>query len=92
MTKTAALSDVLARIDADFDESLTRLFGLLPDQVDFSLTRLSLKIAARRRIILRLILPASVLRPTVRPTAGHPAIVGKSNGAGGGSRFVLWAL
>ncbi len=35
MTKTAALSDVLARIDADFDKSSRTIVCAVADQVDF---------------------------------------------------------
>ena len=82
MTKTNALPAVLERIDADFDKSLERLFTLLRiksisadpafnDDCKKAAEHLAADIATIGFIT------------DVRPTAGHPAIVGKSNGNGG---------
>src|SRR5690349_5112087 len=83
MTTTNALSAVLDRIDADFDQSLERLFTLLRIKsisADPAFTE-DCKIAADH---LAADIASIGFDTEVRPTAGHPAIVGKSNGVGPG--------
>lgn len=82
MTKTAALSDVLARIDADFDKSLERLFALLRIK-SISADPAFAEDCRKAAEHLAADIASIGFSTEVRPTAGHPAIVGKSNGAGG---------
>ena len=83
MTATAQLSSVLERVDADFDKSLERLFTLLriksisaDSAFDDDCKKAADHIAAD---IATIGFDAKVL-----PTAGHPALIGKSNGTGPG--------
>jgi acetylornithine deacetylase/succinyl-diaminopimelate desuccinylase-like protein len=83
MTTTNALPAVLDRIDADFDQSLERLFTLLRIKsisADPAFAE-DCKIAADH---LAADIASIGFDTEVRPTAGHPAIVGKSNGTGPG--------
>ncbi|WP_458756690.1 M20/M25/M40 family metallo-hydrolase [Afipia sp. TerB] len=83
MTTTNALQAVLDRIDADFDTSLERLFTLLRIKsisADPAFAE-DCKIAADH---LAADIASIGFDTEVRPTAGHPAIVGKSNGTGPG--------
>jgi len=81
----AQTQKVLDRIDADFDNSLERLFTLLriksisadPAHVQ------DCKAAAEH---LAKDFASLGFEAAVRPTAGHPAVVAKSNGKGGGKR------
>lgn len=82
MTKTAALSDVLARIDADFDKSLERLFALLRIK-SISADPTFADDCRKAAEHLAADIASIGFSTEVRPTAGHPAIVGKSNGTGG---------
>lgn len=82
MTKTAALPDVLARIDADFDKSLERLFELLRIK-SISADPAFAEDCRKAADHLAADIASIGFSTEVRPTAGHPAIVGKSNGAGG---------
>jgi acetylornithine deacetylase/succinyl-diaminopimelate desuccinylase-like protein len=83
MTTTNALPAVLDRIDVDFDNSLERLFTLLRIKsisADPAFAE-DCKIAADH---LAADIASIGFDTEVRPTAGHPAIVGKSNGVGPG--------
>jgi acetylornithine deacetylase/succinyl-diaminopimelate desuccinylase-like protein len=82
MSSTSQLQPVLDRIDADFDNSLQRLFALLriksisadpafADECKKAAEHLAADIATLG------------FKTEVRPTAGHPAIVAKKNGAAG---------
>ena len=82
MTKTAVLPDVLARIDADFDKSLERLFALLRIK-SISADPAFAEDCRKAADHLAADIASIGFSTEVRPTAGHPAIVGKSNGAGG---------
>lgn len=82
MTDSKALAAVLERIDADFDKSLERLFALLRIKsisADPAFTDDCKKAADHLAADIATIGFAT----EVRPTAGHPAIVGKANGNGG---------
>ena len=79
------LQPVLDRIDADFDNSLQRLFALLRIKsisADPAFAA-DCKLAADH---LAKDLASLGFASDVRPTAGHPAIVAKSNGNGGVAR------
>ena len=77
-----ALEAVLDRIDQDIDQSVARLFGLLriasisTDPAHKDQCR-----AAAEHVAADL--KSIGFEATVRPTAGHPVVVGKSNGAAG---------
>src|SRR5260221_11254959 len=80
----AKLQPVLDRIDADFDNSLERLFALLRIKsisADPAFAR-DCKAAAEH---LARDIASLGFATEVRPTAGHPAIVAKTNGYGKGS-------
>lgn len=89
MPNTGQLPAVLERIDADFDNSLERLFALLriksisadPAFAD------DCKAAAEH---LAKDIASLGFTAEVRPTAGHPAIVAKSNGHGSDTPHVLF--
>ena len=81
MTSVAnALPAVLARIDADLDKSLNRLFELVripsisTDSAYKDFCRAAADSVAKD-------LEGLGFEAAVRPTAGHPIVVGKSNGA-----------
>src|SRR6201996_8837453 len=85
MADAAQLQKVLERIDADFDNSLARLFALLriksisadpafADECKAAADHLAKDIASLG------------LASEVRPTDGHPAVVAKSNGQSGAGR------
>jgi len=81
MSKASALPAVLARIDADFDNSLDRLFALLRIKSISADPAFAQDCRAAADHLAADI--ASIGFSTeVRPTAGHPAVVGKSHGAG----------
>jgi acetylornithine deacetylase/succinyl-diaminopimelate desuccinylase-like protein len=77
-----ALEAVLDRIDQDIDQSIARLFALL------RIASISTDPAYRDQCRAAAEHVAADLKSigfdaTVRPTAGHPVVVGKSNGAAG---------
>src|SRR3978361_1532367 len=83
MSSSSQLQPVLDRIDADFDNSLERLFALLRIKsisADPAFAR-DCKAAADQ---LAADIATIGLATEVKPTAGHPAIVGQSKGAGSG--------
>jgi len=83
------LQPVLDRIDADFDNSLQRLFALLRIKsisADPAFAQ-DCKAAADH---LASDIASLGFATEVRPTAGHPAIVGKSNGHGSARPHVLF--
>jgi acetylornithine deacetylase/succinyl-diaminopimelate desuccinylase-like protein len=83
------LQSVLERIDADFDNSLERLFALLRIKSISADPAFAGDCKAAAEHLARDI--ASLGVPTeVRPTAGHPAVVGKSKGNGGARPHVLF--
>jgi acetylornithine deacetylase/succinyl-diaminopimelate desuccinylase-like protein len=84
-TIMSTLDTVLARIDQDLDKSLERLFALL------RISSISTDPAYAKDCRTAAEHVAEDLRSIgfdagVRPTAGHPVVVGKSNGSGGGNR------
>jgi acetylornithine deacetylase/succinyl-diaminopimelate desuccinylase-like protein len=81
MTSAAqALPAVLDRIDADLDKSINRLFDLVripsisTDSAYKDFCRSAAEYVAKD-------LESLGLEAAVRPTAGHPVVIGKSNGA-----------
>ena len=82
MSATSQLDAVLDHIDKDFDKSLERLFTLLRIKsisADPAFTDDCKKAADH----LAADITSIGFKTDVRPTAGHPAIVGKSNGSSG---------
>jgi acetylornithine deacetylase/succinyl-diaminopimelate desuccinylase-like protein len=84
MTASQALPAVLDRVDSDLDKSLERLFALLRIQ---SIST-DPAFAPQCRVAAEHVaadLRGLGLETTVRPTAGHPVVIGKSgNGQGNG--------
>ncbi|MBX9711945.1 MAG: M20/M25/M40 family metallo-hydrolase [Xanthobacteraceae bacterium] len=81
MTAASQLASVLERVDADFDKSLERLFTLLRIKsisADPAFTGDCRKAADHLASDIATI----GFDTKVLPTAGHPALIGKSNGAG----------
>ena len=82
MSASAALPAVLDRIDADLDKSINRLFDLVripsisTDSAYKDFCRAAAEYVAKD-------LGSLGLEAAVRPTAGHPVVIGKSNGATG---------
>src|SRR3954470_18460473 len=93
MTSAAkALPAVLDRIDADLDNSLNRLFDFvrIPSISTDSAFKDSCRTAAE---FVARDLASLGFESAVRPTAGHPVVVGKSNGttaANGGPRVLFY--
>src|SRR6266702_6376163 len=86
---SAQLQPVLDRIDADFDNSLERLFSLLriksisADPANAGDCKAAADHLAKDIATLG-------FATEVRPTAGHPAIIAKANGNGNGAPHVLF--
>jgi acetylornithine deacetylase/succinyl-diaminopimelate desuccinylase-like protein len=90
MTSAAkALPAVLERIDADLDKSLDRLFDLvrIPSISTDSAYKDSCRAAADH---VAKDLESLGFEASVRATAGHPVVIGKSNGAANGGPRVLF--
>src|SRR5438067_11389040 len=87
----AQLQPVLDRIDADFDNSLERLFALLRIKSISADPAFAQDCKAAADHLAKDIATLG-FAADVRPTAGHPAIVAKSNGKanGGGGAHVLF--
>jgi acetylornithine deacetylase/succinyl-diaminopimelate desuccinylase-like protein len=76
------LDAVLSRIDQDIDQSVERLFALL--RIASVSTDPAFKDQCRAAAEhVATDLKSIGFEATVRPTAGHPVVVGKSNGVGG---------
>jgi acetylornithine deacetylase/succinyl-diaminopimelate desuccinylase-like protein len=89
MPAASQLSAVLDRIDKDFDDSLARLFSLLRIKsisADPAFDEDCKKAADHLAADIATIGFAT----DVRPTAGHPAIVGKNNGVNGGTHVLFY--
>src|ERR1700739_4440563 len=89
MSDASQLQPVLDRIDADFNHSLERLFSLLRIKsisADPAFAQ-DCKTAADH---LAKDIATLGFSTDVRPTAGHPAIVAKSNGHGASRPHVLF--
>src|SRR3982074_2323983 len=83
MPSTPQLQPVLDRIDADFDNSLQRLFALLRIKSISADPAFAADCKTAADHLARDIATLG-FETEVRPTAGHPAIVAKSNGGGNG--------
>jgi len=84
MTASTALSKVLDRIDRDLDDSLDRLFALLRIQsVSTDPAYATHCRTAADHVAADL--KSLGFDVSVRPTEGHPVVIGKSNGAGAGN-------
>jgi len=85
MTASEALSAVLDRVDRDLDASLERLFALLRIQsVSTDPSYASQCRAAAEHVAADL--RTLGLETNVRPTEGHPVVVGKTNGQAAGGK------
>jgi acetylornithine deacetylase/succinyl-diaminopimelate desuccinylase-like protein len=86
MSSSSKLQTVLDRIDADFDNSLERLFALLRIKSISADPAFAADCRAAADHLAADIATLGLVAE-VRPTAGHPAIVGSADGKGnGGSR------
>src|SRR4029079_974051 len=81
----AQLQPVLDRIDADFDNSLQRLFALLRIKSISAAPAFAGDCKAAADHLAKDIATLG-LTAEVRPTAGHPAVVARMNGADAGGR------
>src|SRR5258707_15789383 len=76
------LDAVLSRIDQDFDQSVERLFALL--RIASVSTDPAFKEQCRQAAEhVASDLKSIGFEASVRPTEGHPVVVGKANGAAG---------
>ena len=94
MSSTPQLQPVLDRIDADFDNSLARLFALLRIKSISADPAFAGDCKAAADHLAKDIATLG-FAADVRPTAGHPAIVAKLNGGGkdgAAACAVLWSL
>jgi amidohydrolase len=89
MSSSSQLQPVLDRIDADFDNSLERLFALLRIK-SISADPAFAKDCEAAADHLAGDIATLGFAAEVRPTAGHPAIVATSNGNSGGRPHVLF--
>jgi len=89
MSASEALPKVLERIDAELDNSLNRLFELIriPSISTDSAYKDSCRAAAEH---VAKDLTGLGFDATVRPTAGHPVVTAKTNGAANGGPRVLF--
>ena len=87
----AQLQSVLDRIDADFDNSLQRLFALLRIKSISADPAFAADCKAAADHLAKDIASLG-FTADVRPTAGHPAIVGQEQRPGRAARAVLRAL
>jgi acetylornithine deacetylase/succinyl-diaminopimelate desuccinylase-like protein len=85
----AQLQPVLDHIDADFDNSLERLFALLRIKSISADPAFAGDCKAAADHLAKDIATLG-FKTEVRPTAGHPAIVAKANGGAGGRPHVLF--
>jgi acetylornithine deacetylase/succinyl-diaminopimelate desuccinylase-like protein len=91
MSDAAQLEKVLNRIDADFDNSLERLFSLLRIKSISADPAFAAECRAAADHLAKDIASLG-LSSEVRPTDGHPAVVAKTNGKsnGGGRPHALF--
>src|SRR6202171_2389167 len=89
MSNALQLQPVLDRIDADFDNSLERLFALLRIKSISADPAFAGDCKAAADHLAKDIATLG-FATEVRPTAGHPAIVAKANGGGNGRPHVLF--
>jgi acetylornithine deacetylase/succinyl-diaminopimelate desuccinylase-like protein len=85
MSDAAQLQKVLERIDADFDNSLERLFALLRIKSISADPAFAGECKAAADHLAKDIATLG-LASEVRPTDGHPAVVARSNGKSSGDR------
>jgi len=85
----AKIQPVLDHIDADFDNSLERLFALLRIKSISGDSAFAGDCKAAADHLAKDIATLG-FKADVKPTAGHPAIVAKANGNGGGRPHVLF--
>jgi len=85
MTEVSQLHKVLDRIDADFDNSLERLFALLRIKSISADPAFAADCRAAADHLCKDI-AALGFASEVKPTDGHPAILAKSDSGGGGKR------
>src|SRR5436305_13111281 len=89
MSNSPQLQPVLDRIDADFDNSLERLFSLLRIKSISADPAFAADCKAAADHLSKDI--ASIgFASEVRPTDGHPAVVAKSNGNSGSRPHALF--
>src|ERR1700760_701042 len=84
MSSTSQLQPVLDRIDADFDNSLERLFALLRIK-SISADPAFIEDCKAAANHLAKDIATLGFNAEVRPTAGHPAIVAKNTAKGNGN-------
>jgi acetylornithine deacetylase/succinyl-diaminopimelate desuccinylase-like protein len=90
MSPSQALPAVLAKIDAELESSLARLFEFLKIQSISTDPAYKEQCQAAAEFVAR-DLTSLGLEATVRPTAGHPIVVGKGgNGLGPGPRVLFY--
>jgi amidohydrolase len=89
MSSTSQLQPVLDRIDADIDNALQRLFALLRIKSISADSAFAADCKAAAEHLAADIATLG-LEAEVRPTAGHPAIIAKSNGGGGRPRVLFY--
>lgn len=90
MTPSQALPAVLDRIDADLDKSLDRLFTFLRIQSVSTDPAFKDQCATAAKFVAD-DLKSLGFDASIRPTGGHPVVVGKgTNGGGGGPRVLFY--
>ena len=91
MIPSQALNDVLAQIDADLERSLDRLFDFLSIQ-SVSTDPAYKDECARAAQYVATALTGIGFDASIRPTAGHPVVIGKTAGGqnGGGPRVLFY--
>src|SRR6185312_2131746 len=89
MSSTSQLQSVLDHIDGDFDNSLERLFTLLRIKSISADPAFAADCKAAADHLSDDIATLN-FKTEVRPTAGHPAVVAKSNGNSGSRPHVLF--
>ncbi len=89
MNASAALPKVLDRIDAELDQSLERLFDFLRIQSISTDPAYATHCKAAAEFVAE-DLDEPRLRRQVRPTGGHPVVVGKSGNGNGRRRACLF--
>src|ERR1700716_4368778 len=89
MSNAPQLQPVLDRIDADFDNSLERLFALLRIKSISADPAFAGDCKAAADHLAKDIATLG-FKAEVRPTAGHPAIIAKANGSSDGRPHVLF--
>ncbi len=91
MIPSQALKDVLAQIDADLERSLDRLFDFLSIQ-SVSTDPAYKDECARAAQYVATALTGIGFDASIRPTAGHPVVIGKTAGGqnGGGPRVLFY--